>query len=83
MSLYSVFSLLVILNLRTCACFPVTGVTRIANTVVRANSIGALRVHVTSGRQRSAFKTLISAAKMKRVSIDPSTTKLDVFAAWH
>ena len=42
-------------NLRTCACFPVTSVPRVASTAVWANSIGALCVHVTSGRQSGAF----------------------------
>ena len=36
-------------NLRTCACFPVTSVPRVASAAVRANSIRALRVHVTGG----------------------------------
>ena len=36
-------------KLRTCACFPVTSVPRVASAAVRANSIRALRVHVTGG----------------------------------
>ena len=55
-SLYSVFSIVIILsNLRTCACFAVTSVSRAASTAVWANSIGALCIHVTGGGQGGAF----------------------------
>ena len=42
-------------KLRTCACFSVTSVPKFANTAVWANSIVALRVHVTGGRRRAAL----------------------------
>jgi len=42
-------------KLRTCACFPVTSVPRVASTAVWANSIAALCIHVTGGRRRGTF----------------------------
>ena len=42
-------------ELRTWTCFPVTSVSRAASTAVRANSIGALRLHMTDGRRGGAF----------------------------
>ena len=42
-------------DLRTCACFAVTTVTKVASAAVRANGIVALRVHVTDGRRSGAF----------------------------
>ena len=42
-------------DLRTCACFAVTTVPRVASAAVRANGIAALRVHVTDGRRSGAF----------------------------
>ena len=47
-------------KLRTCACFSVTGVPKFANTAVWANSIVAVRVHVTGGRQSGAFINICS-----------------------
>ena len=46
---------IVFANLRTCACFSVTSVPKFANTAVWANSIVALRFHVTGGRRRAAL----------------------------
>ena len=50
-------------NSRTFASFSVTGVPRVASTVVWVNSIGALRVHVTGGRRRGAFVNILSKNK--------------------
>ena len=54
-------------NLRTCACFPVSSVPKVASTAVRANSIYALGVHVTGGGRGGAFIDIYS--KMNNVSI--------------
>ena len=45
---------------RTCACFPVSSVPKIASTAVWANSIVALRVHVAGGRGSGAFINVCS-----------------------
>ena len=42
-------------KLRTCACFSVTSVPKIASTAVWANGIVTLRVYVTGGRRRAAL----------------------------
>ena len=46
---------IILSDLRTWACFPVTSVPRVASTAVWANSIGALRVHVTDGMRSGAL----------------------------
>ena len=56
MRLYFLFSNhITVPDLYTCTRFSVTSVPRTASTAVRANSIGALRLHMTDGRRGGAF----------------------------
>ena len=51
-----VFLIVIIIpNFRTCACFPIASVPKVASTAVWANSIGALCAYVTHWKRSGAF----------------------------